>query len=73
MVEDIPSCRLSCSLHCENREVLEWWLVSDWIAERLKREGEVILSGYECYWWGRQTSGQAVYMDAVIQKICSNG
>ena len=49
----------------DSTEVLEWWLVTPY----LKEKGEVILSDYDCYWWGRQTSGQALYMDGVIQEI----
>lgn len=51
-------------------DVMEWWLIDSWLAERLKREGEVIIDEYGCYWWGRQSSGQAIYMDYVIQRIC---
>ena len=50
-------------------EVLEWWLVTPYMAELLKEKGEVILSDYDCYWWGRTTSGQALYMGGVIQEI----
>ena len=53
----------------ESSEVLEWWLVTPYMAELLKEKGEVILSDYDCYWWGRQTSGQALCMDEVIQEI----
>ena len=56
----------------ENSEVLEWWLVTPYMAELLKEKGEVILSDYGCYWWGRQTSGQALYMDGVIQEIAEH-
>ena len=56
----------------ENSEVLEWWLVTPYMAELLKEKGEVILSDYDCYWWGRQTSGQALYMDGVIQEIAEH-
>lgn len=51
-------------------DVLEWWLVDSWLAERLKQQGEVIIEEYGCYWWGRSTSGQAIYLDSVIQSIC---
>lgn len=34
-------------------DVMEWWLVDSWLAERLKREGEVIIEEYGCCWWGR--------------------
>ena len=39
------------------------------MAELLKENGEVIIADYDCYWWGRTTSGQALYMDWVIQEI----
>ena len=51
-------------------DVLEWWLVDSWLAERLKQQGEVVIEEYGCYWWGRSTSGQAIYLDSVIQSIC---
>ena len=50
-------------------EIYEWWLVTPYMAELLKGNGEVILADYDCYWWGRTTTGQALYMDYVIQKI----
>ena len=50
-------------------EVFEWWLVTPYLAELLKGNGEVILADYDCYWWGRTTAGQALWMDYVIQKI----
>ena len=53
-------------------EVLEWWLVTPWLAERLKEQGEIIIEELGCRWWGRLTSGQAIYMDGVIQEICGN-
>ena len=37
-------------------EVYEWWLVTPYLAELLKGNGEVILADYDCYWWGRTTS-----------------
>ena len=55
----------------ENSEIMEWWLVTPYMAELLKEKGEVILSDYDCCWWGRQTSGQALYMDGVIQEIAN--
>ncbi|MBE5033920.1 hypothetical protein [Gallalistipes aquisgranensis] len=50
-------------------EVLEWWLIDSWLAERLQQEGEVVIEEYGCFWWGRSTSGQAICLDSVIQKI----
>ena len=53
----------------EYDEVFEWWLVTPYLAELLKENGEVIFADYDCYWWGRTTTGQALYMDWVIQEI----
>lgn len=53
----------------EDTDVLEWWLVTPYMAELLKENGEVIFADYDCYWWGRQTSGQSLLMDWVIQEI----
>ena len=53
-------------------EVYEWWLVTPYMAELLKENGEVIFAAYDCYWWGRQTSGQGLYMDWVIQRIAED-
>lgn len=50
-------------------DVMEWWLIDSWLAERLKREGEIIIEEYGCCWWGRLASGQAICMDRVIRKI----
>ena len=51
-------------------EVLEWWLVTPWLAARLKEQREIVIEEYGCRWWVRTTSGQAIYMDGVIQEIC---
>ena len=48
----------------DSSKVMEWWLVTPYMAELLKEKGD-----YDCYWWGRTTSGQALYMDGVIQEI----
>ncbi len=52
-------------------ELIEWWLVSPYLARELKQQGEVIIDALGCYWWGRQSSGQAIYMDSVIQEIAA--
>lgn len=50
-------------------DVLEWWLVTPFMAECLRRRGEFILDECDCHWWGRTTSGQALWMDAVVKRI----
>lgn len=34
-------------------DVMEWWLIDSWLAERLKRENQVIIDALGCHWWGR--------------------
>ena len=51
-------------------EVLEWWLVTPCLADGLKERGEIVIDELGCRWWGRLTSGQAIYMDGVIREIC---
>jgi len=34
-------------------EVFEWWLVSPYLAQELKQQGEVIIDALGCHWWGR--------------------
>ena len=51
------------------QEVYEWWLVSGWLAEKLREHGEPVLDNNFGTWWGRCCTGQAVYMDGVIRKI----
>lgn len=53
----------------EAREIMEWWRVTPWFAEKLRVSGEPILDKEYGYWWGRCTSGQAICMDGVIEKI----
>ena len=48
---------------------MEWWLITPYLAKQLIEHGEVIVPEYGCLWWGRQTSGQAIYMDYAIQQI----
>lgn len=57
------------SLYGEWWEVMEWWLVTPYLARLLHDECEVIIEDCSCHWWGRQSSGQAIYMDAVMTDI----
>ena len=50
-------------------EALEHWLVSNWLAERLREEGEMVIDFMDLTIWGRTTSGQAIYIDSVIEDI----
>jgi hypothetical protein len=52
------------------REALEHWIVSDWLADNLEEHGEMIARDlYGMTVWGRVTSGQAIFCDGVIERI----
>jgi len=55
------------------KEVFEYWIVDSWLAEKLKKEGELIvedfMEGAIGYIWCRTTTGQAISMDYVIREI----
>lgn len=57
--------------NAEPAEVFEWWRVSRWLAEQLAAAGEVTLSNAYGEWWGRCTTGQALIMDGVLQKVAA--
>ena len=53
----------------ETHEVYEHWLVSSWLARKLAAEGEVVGEFAGLTIWGRCATGQAIYMDGVIETI----
>lgn len=50
-------------------EPLEYWAVSEWLADKLRAEGEVVAEVGLTNIWARQTSGQGISIDYVIEKI----
>ena len=50
-------------------EALEHWIVSDWLGKRLLEQGEMVIDFLGLTIWGRTTSGQAIYIDSVIEDI----
>lgn len=51
------------------KDPYEWWIVSDWLAERLAKHDEVLIrEGNRCI-WGRCTTGQAIKLDWVMKQI----
>ena len=55
--------------HLKLHEVMEWWLVTDRLAERLKQYGEIVLESYGNCWWGRKDSGQPIEEDWIIRLL----
>ena len=50
-------------------EVYEWWLVSDWFADKIEQHGGYVLRFGNCAWWGRETTGQGWALDGIVQGI----
>ena len=50
------------------QEVYEWWIISDWLANKLKANGEVIILHENI--WGRTCTGQVISLDEAISDIC---
>lgn len=53
-------------------DIYEWWLVSDWLADHLRRFDEPILDTDYGTWWGRTCTGQAILLDGIIQQIMNS-
>ena len=53
-------------------DIYEWWIVSDWFADKLIEQGcSVIKTGFNCY-WGRTTTGQSISLDGCVANIAKN-
>lgn len=59
-------------IYSAENEIMQWWLITPYLAERLSEQGEIVIEDLGCQWWARQSCGQAIYMDAVMAKICKS-
>ena len=51
-------------------DALEFWIVEPWFGDELKERGEIVNTDFlDFVVWGRQTSGQAISMDYVVQDV----
>jgi len=66
---DTELCKTCFKETWEDQEIYEWWVVSDWLREKLRDKGQAILENDYGAWWGRRTTGQAIKMDGVIREI----
>ena len=53
----------------EMQEVFQWFIVSEYLANKLSEKGEPIIRDENI--WGRGTCGQAILLDYVITEICA--
>ena len=58
-------------LDTEPKEIYEWWLVTSWMANKLEEQGQTVTEWHNLHIWGRETTGQAILLDGVISRICS--
>lgn len=54
----------------ERKEVYEWWIVSSYLADKLRKKGQVVIPHMNI--WGRCATGQAILLDNVISEICED-
>jgi len=58
------------ALDCDqDDEIFEIWIVSAWLHRQLDIRGEIVWEWNDVCFWGRMTTGQAIYMDYYIQEI----
>ena len=53
----------------EFREPYEFWIVSDFFAQQLKKHDHLLTNHWGFWIWGRETTGQSILIDWVFQKI----
>jgi len=53
----------------DRQEIYEWWFVSKWLFEQLRKAGEPVIDSDYGYLWGRTCTGQAIFLDSVIESI----
>lgn len=53
-------------------EIFEHWAVSHYLADRIEeRGGRIVRDWHGLNVWGRATTGQAIYMDGIMQDIAA--
>lgn len=53
-------------------EPYEFWIVSNYLGEKLKEKGEIVADFLGFIIWGRQATGQAILLDGVISRIAED-
>ena len=66
--DPIEFCELF-DIEAYESEAFEHWIVSEFLAEKLREKGEIVGELFGLTIWGRCTTGQAIYIDRVIGEI----
>ncbi len=61
----------ACQDNYEVGEVYEYWAISDWLYNKLKNRGQIVIDAYPQI-WGRQATGQAIVLDEIIRSIAKD-
>lgn len=56
-------------LEIVTREPYEFYIVTDWFADRLQERDELVTRHFDFPIWGRETTGQHIVLDWVFQEI----
>ena len=65
-------CNTENEIESEPQEIFEWWIVSEFLYNKMKNAGHPVLEFGNNYYWGRCCSGQAILLDSSISDICKN-
>ena len=57
--------------HEEHAEIYTWYLITEWLSDKLNEKGEPTLNNEHGTWWGRTTFGQLIVHDGVIHEIAN--
>ena len=60
------------NLEPEYGEIYEHWIVSNWLGHKLSERGHIVENYLGMTIWGRGCTGQAIYMDGVMEQICND-
>ncbi len=53
----------------DEKEIFEWYLVSDWLIDKLREKNQPVIDNDYGEYWGRCCMGQSIYLDYVIQEL----
>ncbi|MFN8458611.1 MAG: hypothetical protein U0401_28820 [Anaerolineae bacterium] len=56
----------------DQQEIYEWWFVTKCLYQDLKEAGEPVIDSDYGHLWGRTCTGQAIFLDSVIESIYDN-
>lgn len=56
----------------QDDEIYEIWIVSAWLHRQLDIRGEIVWEWNDVYFWGRMCTGQAIYMDRIIEEVVAS-